>query len=421
MKIFGLIDANNFYAACEYAFDLKLRNQPLIILSNNDGCVVALSNQAKKLGIKRGDPYFKIERFCRENGVHVRSSNYALYGDMSRRMMTVIGEMAAGQEIYSIDESFVDATGIPSYMPLIAYGNQIRERVKRETFMTVGIGFSTTKTLAKLANHAAKKYPATGGVVDLTSLTRQQKLMAITDVSEVWGVGGRTCKRLKAMGIETVRDLSRASPTTIRKEFSVVMERTVLELNGESCLAMEDTPPPKQQIVCSKSFGERVLILDDMQHAICTYAARAAEKLREQGSRCRHVTVFIATSRYADEPQYGTTASAMCIYPTCDTRDIVELAMRALAGIWREGFRYAKAGIMLSDFYQGGTVQLDMFSEQQPRACAEKLMETIDRINRSGRGQIYFAGQGRDNAWQMKRDMLSPRYTTCFAELLTVK
>lgn len=421
MKVFGLIDANNFYASCERIFRPDLHGKPIVVVSNNDGCVIARSAEAKKLQIRMGDPLFKNERFFRENGVIVFSSNYALYGDMSNRMMALIGEMAPGQEIYSIDESFIDASGISACMPLEQFGHEIRDSIKKQTHLTVGVGFSTTKTLAKLANYAAKKYPKSGGIIDLTSPERQRNLMAITDVSEVWGVGGRIEKRLRSIGINKVIDLANASPSLIRTQFSVVLERTVRELRGESCIALEEMPPAKQQIVCSKSFGQRITQLEDMQHAVCTYAARAAEKLREQGSRCCHITVFIATSRYADEPQYGNSISVTCEYPTSDSRDIIGLAIQALASIWRDGFRYAKAGIMLGDFYQDDTAQFDLFSKQLPRAGADKLMAAIDAINKTGRGQVFFAGQGRDNPWMMKREMLSPRYTTCWNELPVVK
>ncbi len=417
MKTFGLIDANNFYASCETIFRPDLRGKPICILSNNDGCIVARSAEAKKLGIKMGDPFFKNERFFRENGVLVFSSNYALYGDMSSRMMAVIGEMVPGQEVYSIDESFVDVTGIAACLPLEEFGHQIRNRIKQETHLTVGIGFGPTKTLAKLANYAAKKFTKSGGIIDLSSPERQRKLMAITDLSEVWGVGGRIEKKLREIGMTKVIDLASASPSMIRKNFSVVLERTVRELNGESCIALEEAPPPKQQIVCSRSFGQRVELLEDMQHAVCTYAVRAAEKLRDQDSRCRHISVFIATSRHASEPQYAGSTSVTCQYPTNDTRDIVAFAIEALSRIWRDGYRYARAGIMLGDFYQSGVAQLDLFSEQQPRAGADKLMTALDTINRKGLGRVYFAGQGRDNPWQMKREMLSPKYTTCFADL----
>lgn len=364
-----------------------------------------------------GDPLFKNERFFEEKGVVVFSSNYALYADMSRRMMTIMGEMAPGQEIYSIDESFLDVSGISRCIPLEDFGHQLRDRIKRETFLTVGVGFAQSKTLAKLANHAAKKWSKTNGVLDLSSPVRQRKLMALVDVSDVWGVGSRLTKRLNQMGIETALQLAQANTTMIRKQFGVVLERTVRELNGESCIPLEELPPPKQQIVTSKSFGQRVEHLEDMEHAVCTYAVRASEKLREQGSRCRHITVFIATSRYANEPQYGNSASLTCEYPTSDTRDIVAFAMQCLKRIWRDGYRYARAGIMLGDFYQGGVAQLDMFSEHRPRPKADELMGVIDSINKRGIGKVWFAGQGVDNQWKMKREMLSPRYTTCLKEL----
>lgn len=419
--MFALADANNFYASCETVFRPDLRGKPIVVVSNNDGCVIARSAESKKLGIKMGDPLFKNERYFRQNGVIIFSSNYTLYGDMSQRMMSILGEMAPGQEIYSIDESFLDVTGIASYMPLEDFGHQMRKRVRQETGLTIGVGFGPTKTLAKLANHAAKKWTKTGGVVDLSSPVRQRKLLALVDISDVWGVGGRIKKRLEQLGINTALQLAECNINMIRKNFNVVLERTVRELNGESCIALEDAPPAKQQIVCSRSFGQRITELEDMQHAVVTYATRAAEKLREQKSKCCHIGVFIATGRYGNEPQYANTVSLTCEYPTSDTRDIVGFAMRGLDTIWRDGYRYAKAGIMLGDFYQTGVAQLDMFSENQPRANADALMLALDQINRSGLGKVWFAGQGTDNPWQMKREMLSPRYTTRLAELPIVK
>jgi DNA polymerase V len=419
--MFALADANNFYASCETIFRPDLRGQPICVVSNNDGCVIARSAEAKALGIKMGDPLFKNERFFREKGVHVFSSNYALYGDMSQRMMAILGEMAPGQEIYSIDESFLDVSGIASYMPLLDFGVQMRERIKRDTYLTIGVGFGPSKTLAKLANHAAKKWSKTGGVVDLSNPDRQRKLMALLPVSVVWGIGSRLEKKLSLIGITKALHLADANVAMIRKHFGVILERTVRELNGEPCIALEDAPPPKQQIVCSKSFGQRIVTLEDMQHAVVMYATRAAEKLREQNSKCRHISVFIATGRYSNEPQYANTASLTCQYPTSDTRDIVFFAMKGLDTIWREGYRFAKAGIMLGDFYQSNVAQLDMFSEQLPRANADVLMKALDTINHSGLGKVWFAGQGVNHPWQMKREMLSPRYTTCFDELPKVK
>lgn len=420
--MFALADANNFYASCEAVFRPDLRGKPIVVVSNNDGCVIARSAEAKRLGIKMAAPLFLNERFFRQNGVHVFSSNYELYGDMSARMMAILGEMAAGQEVYSIDESFLDVTGISNVIPLETFGHQMRERIRKETGLIIGVGFGPTKTLAKLANHAAKKWTQTKGVVDLSSRTRQRKLLHLTDVGDIWGIGPRITKRMHQLGITTALQLADSNISMIRKNFDVIVERTTRELNGESCIALEDAPPPKQNILNSRSFGERITELDDMKQAVTLYATRAGEKLREQNSRCRHVSVSISTARHANEPQYSNTASCVCDYPTSDTRDIIESALRGLSTIWRDGYRYAKAGVMLGDFYQSGVAQFDMFSEQQPRANADALMAALDAINRSGRGKVFFAGQGeQDSAWQMKREMLSPRYTTRLKDIPAIK
>jgi len=420
--MFALADANNFYASCETVFRPDLRGKPIVVVSNNDGCVIARSAEAKRMGIKMAAPLFKNERYFRENGVHVFSSNYELYGDMSARMMAILGEMAAGQEVYSIDECFLDVTGISSLTPLETYGQQMRERIRKETGLIIGVGFAPTKALAKLANHAAKKWTQTNGVVDLSDRSRQRKLLYLTDVSDNWGIGQRISKRLNQLGITTALQQADSNVSMIRKNFDVIVERITRELNGESCIALEDAPPPKQHILNSRSFGERVTELEDMQQAIVLYATRAAEKLREQNSRCRHISVSVATGRHGDELRYSNTVSCILDYPTNDTRDIIESALRGLGTIWREGFRYAKAGAMLGDFYQSGMTQFDMFSKQPPRENADALMAALDGINRSGKGKVWFAGQGdRDSTWQMKREMLSPRYTTRLKAIPRIK
>lgn len=347
---------------------------------------------------------------------------FHINGDMSARMMAILGEMAAGQEVYSIDESLLDVTGIDNLIPFEAFGQQMRERIRKETGLIIGVGFGPTKTLAKLANHASKKWTQTKGVVDLSDKSRQRKLLHLTDVSDIWGIGQRISLRMNQLGITTALQLADSNVSMIRKNFDVIVSRTARELNGESCLALEDAPPPKQQIVNSRSFGQRVTRLEDMQQAVVLYATRAAEKLREQNSRCRHISVSIATGRHGDEPQYSNTASRICDYPTNDTRDIIESALRGLSTIWREGYRYAKAGVMLGDFYQSGVAQFDMFSEQLPRANADALMAALDGINRSGKGKVFFASQGEhDSSWQMKREMLSPRYTTRLKDIPRIK
>ncbi|WP_138919666.1 translesion error-prone DNA polymerase V subunit UmuC [Pantoea agglomerans] len=347
---------------------------------------------------------------------------FHINGDMSARMMAILGEMAAGQEVYSIDESFLDVTGIDNLIPLEAFGQQMRERIRKETGLIIGVGFGPTKTLAKLANHASKKWTQTNGVVDLSDRSRQRKLLHLTDVRDIWGIGRRISLRMNQLGITTALQLADSNVSMIRKNFDVIVERTARELNGESCLALEDAPPPKQQIVNSRSFGQRVTQLEEMQQAVVLYATRAAEKLREQNSRCRHISVSIATGRHGDEPQYSNTASRICDYPTNDTRDIIESALRGLSTIWREGYRYAKAGVMLGNFYQSGVAQFDMFSEQLPRANADALMAALDGINRSGKGKVFFASQGEhDSSWQMKREMLSPRHTTRLKDIPRIK
>ncbi len=340
---------------------------------------------------------------------------------MSARMMAILGEMAPGQEIYSIDESFLDVSGIAAYMPLETFGKQMRDRIRKEIGLTIGVGFGPSKTLAKLANYAAKKWTRTNGIVDLSSRERQRRLLALVSVEDVWGIGGRLSKRLHAMGISTALQLADSPVSMIRKNFDVIVERTVRELNGESCLALEDAPPPKQQIVVSRSFGQRVTSIEELQQAVVSYATRASEKLREQGSKCRHISVSVATGRYGNEPQYANSAALTCEYPTSDSRDIIGFALRALETVWRDGYRYAKAGVTLGDFYQSGVAQLDMFSQQLPRANADALMSAVDQINRSGLGKVWFAGQGTNSMWQMKRERLSPRYTTCLADILTIK
>lgn len=416
--MFALVDVNSFYASCETVFRPDLRGKPVVVLSNNDGCVIARSAEAKRIGIKMGDPFFKMKDELRRHRVHVFSSNYALYADMSNRVMTTLEDMAPNVEIYSIDEAFMNLTGMRGYKPLEEYGREIRERVRNETHLTVGVGIAQTKTLAKLANHAAKKWTQTGGVVDLSNVERQRKLMALVPVEDVWGVGRRISKKLNAMGIETARDLSEQSTYIIRKHFNVVLERTVRELRGEPCLELEEFAPTKQQIVCSRSFGTRITEYVQMREAVCNFAARAAEKLRGERQYCRQVAVFIKTSPHAvGEEYYGNQAMARLMTPSNDSRDIIRVAMEALDRIWIDGCRYMKAGVMLGDFFSQGVAQLNLFDEFQPQPNSEALMRVVDGLNQSGKGKLWFAGQGIQKSWAMKREMLSPAYTTRYSDL----
>ena len=422
MPVFALVDCNNFYASCEKLFRPDLKDTPVVVLSNNDGCVVARSREAKSLGIKMGVPVFQIKAEMQRHGILAFSSNYALYADLSSRVMRTLEEMAPRVEVYSIDEAFLDLTGIESAISLVEFGQQVRERIGHWIGITVCVGIAPTKTLAKLANHAAKKYPATQGVVDLTNPDRQRRLLALVPVDDVWGVGRRLSKRLNALGITTALDLANASPRAIRDQFSVVLERTVRELNGESCIELEEIPPTKKQIVCSRSFGVKVTQFELLREAVCEYATRATEKLRKEQQQAKVMTVFIRTSPFKDnEPQYSNSASGELLIPSCDTRDFIELANHLLKRIWKDGFRYAKAGVMLSDFYDPGMFQPGLFDDVSTHSNSQQLMSVLDTINQSGAGKVFFAGQGTKKDWSMKREHLSPAYTTRWDQLPRVK
>jgi len=422
MPVFALVDCNNFYASCEKLFRPDLKDTPVVVLSNNDGCVVARSREAKSLGIKMGVPVFQIKAEIQRHGILAFSSNYALYADLSSRVMRTLEEMAPRVEVYSIDEAFLDLTGIESALSLVEFGQQVRERIGHWIGITVCVGIAPTKTLAKLANHAAKKYPATQGVVDLTNPDRQRRLLALVPVDDVWGVGRRLSKRLNALGITTALDLANASPRAIRDQFSVVLERTVRELNGESCIELEEIPPTKKQIVCSRSFGVKVKHFELLREAVCEYATRATEKLRKVQQQAKVLTVFIRTSPFKDnEPQYSNSASGELLIPSYDTRDFIELANHLLKRIWKDGFRYAKAGVMLSDFYDPGMFQPGLFDDVSTRSNSQQLMSVLDTINQSGAGKVFFAGQGTKKDWSMKREHLSPAYTTRWDQLPRVK
>lgn len=421
--MFALCDVNAFYASCEIAFRPDLKGRPVVVLSNNDGCVISRSAEAKPF-VKMGEPYFKQKDVFRRHGVVCFSSNYELYADMSARVMATIEALSPRSEIYSIDEIFCDLSGVRNCRDLTEFGNEIRATVQQHTHLPIGVGIAQTKTLAKLANHAAKLWQRqTGGVVDLSNVERQRKLMAALSVGEVWGVGRRISKKLDGMGIKTVLQLADTDIRFIRKHFNVVLERTVRELRGEPCLELEEFAPVRQEIICSRSFGERIYQYEQMRQAICSYASRAAERLRTEHQYCRHISAFVKTSPFSvNEKYYGNSGSIKLLTPTQDSRDIISAATRCLDAIWQEGHRYQKAGVMLGDFYSQGVTQLNLFDENAPRHRSRELMGVLDHLNiKKGRGTLYFAGQGLQPQWQMKREMLSPRYTTRYADLLTVK
>jgi DNA polymerase V len=418
--MFALADVNSFYTSCEKVFRPDLRNKPVVSLSNNDGCVIARSAEAKRLGIKMGMPWFQLKHMQLPEKLHIFSSNYALYASMSNRVMTHIEDMAPRVEQYSIDEMFIDMSGIDACMDFEVFGRQLREHVRSGTGLTIGIGCGISKTLAKSAQWASKEWPQFGGVLALHpgNRRRTEKLLSLQPVEEVWGVGNRTAKKLATLGITTALQLAQVNPAFIRRNFNVVLERTVRELLGESCIALEDAAPAKQQIVCSRSFGERITSYEAMRQAVCQYAERAAEKLRGERQYCRHISVFIKTSPFrVNEPYYANVANEKLLTPTQDTRDIISAAVKSLDRIWQDGYRYAKAGIMLNDFTPTGVAQLNLFEETQPHPRSEQLMGVLDKINHSGTGKIWFAGRGIAPEWQMKRSMLSPAYTTRWSDI----
>lgn len=420
--MFALIDANNFYCTCESIFRPDLKGKAIVVISNNDGCIISRSAEAKKLDIPMGAPYFKIKDELRRQGVTVFSSNYALYADMSHRMMATLEEIGPRLDIYSIDEAFMDLSGVDNCLSFSDFGHEIRDAVLRNTGLRVGVGIAPTKTLAKLANFAAKKWPTSQGVVDISGHETQRKLLPHVPIEEVWGVGRRISKKLRGMGIENALQLADCSTWVIRKHFNVVLERTMRELRGEACLAFDELIPTKQQIICSRSFGHRITDYAEMHQAICTYAERAAEKLRMERQYCRQVSIFMRSSPHAPgEPYYSNQVSMSCMTPTEDTRDIISMTNTLLLQIWRAGYRYMKAGVMLSDFYSQGIAQPDFFDELKPRANSAALMDVIDTLNKSGKRKVWFAGQGFEKSWSMKREMLSPAWTTRYSDFPVVK
>jgi DNA polymerase V len=424
MTAIALIDGNNFYVSCERVFQPELEGKPVVVLSNNDGCVVARSQEVRALGVAMGVPWFKLRDLAKQHGIIARSSNYTLYGDMSQRMHSVIGQFAPEQEIYSIDETFLDLTGFKR--DLIDYGQQIRQRVRQWTGIPVCVGIGSSKTLAKLANHCAKKahvQSMANGVTDLNQLSASDlnELFSRVEVGEVWGVGRRIRERLNGMGIETVQQLKESSVSRIKKEFNVVLARTVAELNGEACLNIEEIAPPKQQIMSSRSFGQPVFMLDDLSEAVVSYTSRAAEKLRHQNHVAGAIQVFVRTNPFKpEEPQYNNGVTVRLLHPTNNSFVLVEAAIYGLKRIFRQGYAYKKAGIMLTALIPANHVPVDLFSgfDEPETERAKNLMATLDEINaKMGRGTVRSAGEGMQKSWAMRSDNKSKAYTTDWAQL----
>lgn len=415
---FALIDCNSFYASCERVFRPDLAKVPIVVLSNNDGCVIARSYDAKPF-IKMGEPYFQIKHKLKQHGIVPFSSNYALYGDMSERVMSLIEAMVPAVEVYSIDEAFADLTGIGG---LDTLGREIRAQVLRGTGIPVGVGIATTKTLAKLANHTAKRLQAqTGGVVNMIDPAKRDWVLRNTDVAEVWGVGRKMKLHLDALGIKSAMDLAKADPWTLRKKFSIVIEKTARELAGTSCLELDEPDPPKQEICCSRMFGKRLTELPPIKEALATYMMRASEKLRAQGSLCKKIRVCIRTGMFnPEEAKYANGVVVDLPYPTDDVRLLTKAAVDAVDHIYRPGFKYSKAEVLLLNLCRPGEYTDDLFAVSQP-AEATRVMTVLDQINgRWGRGTLRSASVPTNPDWGMRREMMSQSYTTKLDQLWKV-
>jgi DNA polymerase V len=416
--LYALVDCNNFYVSCERVFQPALRNVPVVVLSNNDGCVISRSSEAKELGIRMGAPFFECRALATARGVRVLSSNYALYGDMSSRVMSVLGMFSPRLEIYSIDEAFMDLGGIPG-ADLTSMGREIRKRTEQWTGIPVSVGIGATKTLAKTASHMVKSMPSAEGVLDLASLAeeRRDQLLEDVPVDNIWGIGRGYADRLRKMNIFSALDLKNSDKALIRGILTVAGVRTAVELTGLSCLPLEDIPPRKRSISCSRSFGTPLKSPEDIKQALCHHASRAAEKLREQSALASTVHLFLISGRYG-EGRSCHARSLSFATPTADTSRFIKAAFRLFENAFKKGRYYKKAGLMLTGITAQDNTENDMFGNDYRDSSSAGIMSALDRINsRHGRDSIRFAASGGEQRWKMKRSRLSPRFTTSWREL----
>ncbi|MBI6556882.1 translesion error-prone DNA polymerase V subunit UmuC [Pseudomonas veronii] len=418
-KVFGLVDCHSCYVSCERIFNARLIGKPVVVLSNNDGTVVARSDEVKAMGVKMGTPFFEIKHLVESGQIIPCSSNYALYQDISNRVTKVISQYVPSYEVYSIDESFIDLTGVNENLEKLCL--EIKGQIYKQVGMPVGVGVGKTKTLAKLNNWASKQWKKkTGSVVVILDETRQNKLLAYADVGEVWGCGSRTQKRLELMGVTKAIDLARYDMKSLRQMFNVNIERTARELTGQVCFGLEESPEPKQNIASTRMFGKRVYELLELRQAVATYAAKAGVKLRKEGMLTSCLQVFIQTSRFDDVPYSNATIVGL-ESPSDDTRELIAAAQAGLTRIYRQGLPYAKAGIMLSQFTPKSGYIPDLFAKPE-RRNNDQLMTLIDSVNRlQGAGTLRFAIEPETSSWGMKREFLSPAYTTSWKELMKVR
>ena len=417
--LFALADCNNFYVSCERVFDPSLENRPVVVLSNNDGCVVSRSNEAKRLGIKMGVALFKIKDFADKHGVEALSSNYTLYADMSCRVMETLCHFTPEIEVYSIDEAFLDLSGLGDHPT--EYGRKMRRTVKQWTGMPVSIGIAGTKTLAKIANRFAKRSPEADGVFELTEQAHIDKALAQTKVEHIWGIGIKTCIKLKRAGIHTAMDLRRVDVEWMRRRFGVTGVRTVYELRGDPCYELEQEPPAKKGITVSRIFGRNIKAVEELREAIASYISRAGEKLRQEGLAAGAMTVYVMTSRFVD-PKKRYFNSHTISFPTATnyTPELIDYAIKGVERLYRKGFLYNKAGVILGDLVPENRVQKN-FLDTIDRQKSQRLMQAVDAINtRLPDSALRWAAEGIHQPWRTKFAKRSKRYTTQWDELVEV-
>ena len=416
----GLVDCNNFYASCERVFRPDLNGKPVVVLSNNDGCVIARSNEAKALGVKMGVPVFQIKDLIRKHRINVFSSNFSLYGDLSARVMYCLSEFVKDIEVYSIDESFLDFSGM-KYYDLPAYAHNIVYTVKKNIGIPVCIGIAPTKTLAKMANKFAKKYPGYKSVCIIDTEQKRKRALQLTSIEDVWGIGRRLATKLKLKGVETAFDFTRLPREWVRHNMTVVGERTWRELRGEPCIELEQEPAPKKQICKSSSFGDMVYDYRPISEAVATFAANCAQKLRAQNGCAASLMVFIHTNNFRpDLPQYYKNCVITLPVPSNATPVVVHYAIEALKKIYIEGYAYKKAGVIITSIVPATAIQLNLFEQADPDK-QKRLMSVLDKLNATyNRKKVYMASQGTGKSWKLHQEHLSRHYTTNWDDIITV-
>jgi len=423
-RAFALCDVNNCYVSCERAFDPSLIGKPVVVLSNNDGCVVARSAEVKALGVEMGTPFFQLRELAEQHGIIALSSNYRLYAEMSNRFMSILGDFVTHeeQEVYSIDESFLDLTAYQQLYDLESYAKQIRARVQKWIELPISVGIGSTKTLSKLANHWSKKHSQFNGVCNINDMDEAtlHRRMKRTEVNEVWGIGRQLSKQLAAQGIITVFDLARSNPLEMQKRYSVVMSRTIKELNGVCCIELETVTPVKKQIVSSRSFGELVTTIEPLEQAMRYYVRTAVSKLRKDGSVCAVMTVFIRTNPFrSQDPQYYKSVSFRFPVATDDLLVMSKVAVRSLKQIFKTGYKYKKAGVIFSELQPTSSVTLDLFSIADIDEKRERLIVALESVvDKFGKHAVKLGSVDSKGAtWEMNCENRSPNYLSNWDEL----